>query len=121
MLDLKPYFDAVNAAKAEVQRVASELDALFREGTDEAKTKALAMQPELDEAQKKQDEAEALYESLKKTNQPNAVAQNFVPVSETPASLEDDESKGVMKRSEFEALHPAARVDFLKSGGKVED
>src|SRR3972149_2480689 len=89
MLDLKPYFDAVNTAEAEVQRIANDLDALFREGTDESKGKALELRPALDEAQKKHAEAISLYESMQRSNRPNDIAKNFVPVS--PTSMDDTE------------------------------
>lgn len=121
MLDLKPYHDAVIAADTEVKRIATEIDAHFQEGTDESNEQALALRPALDEAQTKYDNALALYESLKKAVSPSNVAQNFVPVSNTSSIPEDEQSQGVMKRVEFQALNPAARVDFLKSGGKVED
>src|SRR3990172_1204369 len=95
MIDLKPYFDAVNAAEAEVQRVANELDALFRQETDEAKAQALARQPELEKAQAKHAAAISLYEQMQKANRPNDIAKNFVPVSNTPP----DDTEGISHRS----------------------
>ena len=61
MIDLKPYYDAVLTTEAEVQRIAGELDALFRLGTEEGKAKALEMQSLLEDAQKKHAEAACLY------------------------------------------------------------
>lgn len=121
MLDLKPYFDAVNTAKAEVQRVAGEIDALFSLGTDESKAQALGLRPALDEAQAKAEEANHLYESLKSANMSGDVAVNFVPVSQTPSSPEVEKPKGVMKRTDWNALSPNERAAFVTGGGVLED
>ena len=121
MIDLKPYFDAVNATEAEVQRIASELDALFRLDTAEDKAKALTMQPQLEEAQKKHAEAVALYESMQKANRPNEVAKNFVPVSTTQPEPAGGSQPTVIKRQEYDHLSLIDRDRFIKSGGKLED
>jgi len=122
MLDLKPYYDAANAANAEVQRIAGEIDAHFQAGTDEGKQQALALRPALDEAQAKAGEALKLYESLKTSAQPGDLAKGFVPVSTTPTDPETPEApKGVLKLNEFQALAPAERMKFIKAGGVVED
>jgi hypothetical protein len=119
MLDLKPYYDAVVTAEANLKAKAEEINALFFLGTDEAKTQALALRPALDEAQNKYDQAAVLYESLKKANSISNVAAAFVPVSDT--SPTPDAPRGVMKRIDFFALLPAAREEHLRKGGKVED
>jgi hypothetical protein len=121
MLDLKPYFDAVNTANEEVQRIAAEIDAAFQLGTDEGKTQALALRPALDEAQSKADEAMKLYDSLKKANQPSNLAAAFVPVSQTPTTPDDEQPKGVMKRKDFLALNSADREAHIRGGGTIED
>jgi ElaB/YqjD/DUF883 family membrane-anchored ribosome-binding protein len=121
MLDLKPYFDAVNAAEAEVQRIASELDALFREGTDESKTKALELRPALDEAQDKHAQAVTLYQAMQKANRPNDVARNFVPVSTQSEPAEGSHQPTVIKRQEYDRLSLVDRDRFVRSGGSVED
>lgn len=120
MLDLKPYYDAVVTADAELKTVASNIDTLFRTGTDEAKDQALALRPALEEAIGKYDRAEQLYDSLKKANLVSNVAANFVPVSPTNPAPEDP-SSGAMKRADFMALTPAARAEHIKCGGTVED
>lgn len=121
MLDLKPYFDAVNAAEAEVQRIANELDELFRQGTDESTAQALAMRPALDEAQKKHNEAVTLYETMQRANRPNDVAKNFVPISNTPVELPEGQQPTVIKRKDYDALSLVDRARFIKSGGTLED
>ncbi len=121
MNDLKIYYDAVNAAEAEVQRVAHELDELFREETEESKAKALAMKPELEAALARQAEAVALYEAMQKTNRPNDVARNFVPVSTTRPDETEGHQPSVIKRQEYNALSLVDRAKFIKSGGTVED
>ncbi len=121
MLDLKPYFDAVNAAESEVQRIAGEIDALFREGTDESKVKALEMKPVLDAAIAKHDEAVALYEAMQKANRPNDVAKNFVPVSNTLPDQAENNQPAVIKRAEYDRMNLIDRARFIRSGGTLED
>lgn len=121
MLDLKPYYDAVNAAEAEVQRVANELDALFRDETDESKAAALAMRPALEAAQGKHAEAVTLYEAMQKANRPNDVARNFVPVSSTSPDVDGNQQPSLIKRDEYDHLSLVDRARFIRSGGRVTD
>jgi len=121
MLDLKPYFDAVNTAEAKVQEIASEIDVLFNEGTDESKEKALALRPALDEAQSKHAAAIALYETMQKANRPNDVAKNFVPVSSTSTELSEGNQPTVIKRQEYDRMSLMDRARFIHSGGILED
>ena len=121
MLDLKPYFDAINTAEAEVQRIANELDVLFREGTDESKLQALALRPALDEAQDKHAEAVSLYEAMQKANRPNDAAKNFVPVSNTRPDDADGSQPSAIKRQDYDRLSLQDRARFIRSGGTVED
>jgi hypothetical protein len=121
MRDLKPYFDAVNIAAEEVQRVAHEIDGCFQDGTEEGKAKALALRPKLDEAQSKHDEATAMYESMQKANRPNDVAQNFVPVTSTTTEPPEGGQPSVIKRQAYDAMSLVDRAKFIRSGGTVED
>lgn len=121
MLDLKPYFDVANTTEAEVQRIANDLDVLFREGTDESKVKALALRPALDEAQTKHAEAVSLYETMQKANRPNDVAKNFVPVTTTSPDDTEGSQPTVIKRQEYDRLSLVDRGKFIRSGGTVED
>lgn len=121
MLDLKPYFDAVNTTEAEVQRIANEIDVLFREGTDESKVKALGLRPALDEAQAKHAEAVSLYESMQKANRPNDAAKNFVPVSNTTSEDDEGRQPTVIKREEYNRLSLNDRAKFIRLGGTLED
>ncbi len=119
MLDLKPYFDAVNSAEEEVQRIANQIHDLFTEGTDESKLKALELRPALDDAQAKHDEAVTLYEAMQKANRPNDIAKNFVPVSSTDPV--ENNQPSVIKRQEYDRMPLVDRAKFVKSGGKLED
>jgi hypothetical protein len=121
MLDLKPYFDAVNAAEEEVQRIANEIDALFIEGTDESKVKALELRPALDEAQAKHAEAVSLYESMQKANRPNDVAKNFIPISNTRPDEAEGSQPTVIKRQEYDQMDLVERARYIRSGGTLED
>jgi len=121
MIDPKPYYDAVNTTEAEVQRIASELDALFRLETDEARSQALVKQAELDEALQKHDEAVDTYERMQKVNRPNEIAKNFVPVSTTQVEPIEGGQPTVIKRQKYNELSLVDRAKFIKSGGTVED
>jgi hypothetical protein len=121
MLDLKPYYDAVLAAEADVQRVANEIDTNFRDGTEEGKAKALALRPALDEAQNKLTEATNFYEAMKNTTRPNDVVKNFVPVSNTSTEEAPGSQTTVIKRQDYDKLDLVNRAKFVKSGGKIED
>lgn len=119
MLDLKPYFDAVNAAEADVQRVANDIDTLFRDGTDESKVKALALRPALEEAQSKHAEAVSLYEAMQIANRPNDVAKNFVPVSTSETA--EGTQPSVIKREDYDRMSLVDRSNFIHSGGILKD
>lgn len=121
MIDLKPYYDAVNAAEAEVQRIANDLDALFRQDSEEARAQALAMQPELEKAQAKHAEAVKLYESMQMTNRPNDVARNFVPVSTTQSEPAEGSQPTLIKRADYERMPLSDRAMYIRSGGRLED
>jgi HK97 family phage major capsid protein len=73
-MDLKPYFDAVNTAEAEVTRLRNEIDSLFRAGDQK---KALDLRPALDEAKTKAKEANDLYLSMRDAGNPADPARNF--------------------------------------------
>lgn len=120
MADLKPYYDAVIEAEAGVQRVANELDEAFREGTEESKKKALELRPALDEAQKKHDEAVSLYEAMQKTNRPNDVAKNFVPIT-NQIPITDGLQPTIIKRQDYDKMSVLDQAKYIRSGGKVED
>ena len=121
MFDLKPYFDAAQAANDEVQRVMDDMNAAFSDGTDEGKTKALEMRPALDAAKKKAEDANALYISMRNAA---GVSENnaarFVPVTDKHASPAGDPARE-MSRRDFLALDAAARMDFIRKGGAVVD
>ncbi len=120
MIDLKPYFDAVNTTEAEVQRVANEMDTLFRQDTDEAKAQALAMQATLEEALAKHDKAVSIYESMQKANRPNEVAKNYVPVAASTEPVEGAQPT-VIKRQDYDRLSQEERALFIRSHGIVKD
>lgn len=121
MIDLKPYFDAVNETEAEVQRIAAELDAMFRLETDASRAEALARRPELEAAQKKHEEAVKFYESMQLVNRPNDVAKNFVPISNAQPEPAEGQQPTLIKRGAYDALSLVDRANFIRSGGKVED
>ena len=121
MLDLKPYYDAVNAAKDEEQNVANQINDLFLEGSDESKIQAMALRSTLEDAQAKLADATAMYESMQLANRPNDAAKNFIPISSTSPDDEEAAQPSVIKRQAYNALSPYDRGMFIKSGGRVED
>ena len=78
-MELKPYFDAVNTAEAEVTRLRNEIDSLFRAGD---KKKALDLRPALEEAKTKAKEANDLYLSMRDAGNPADPGRHFVPAAD---------------------------------------
>jgi hypothetical protein len=122
MPNLKPYYDAALAADAEVKRILNEMDTLFNDGTEDGKTKALELRPALDEAKNKAEQANKLYVSMRDASLENDNAAALFTSPADPAAKSDQEQHPkVIKRAEFDALDVAARMAFMKSGGKVEN
>ncbi len=123
MIDLKPYYDAVQTADAEVQKIAHEIDGHMQQGGDEAVKAALALQDALDAAQTKHAEMVALYESVSKANRPNDIAKNFIPVSTTSSQAEPatNSQPTSIGREAYDRLSLVDRALFIRSGGTVSD
>lgn len=121
MLDLKPYYDAVVDAEAEVQRIAAEIDTQFRVETEEGQAKALELRPALEDAQSKLEDATKFYESMQNSTRPNDVIKNFIPVSNTQADPDEGSQPTLIKRQDYDALSLVDRANFIRSGGKIED
>ncbi len=120
MIDPKPYQDRVIATEAEVQRIAAEIDQLFTNGTDDGIVKALELQPALEKAQTEAAQALAFYKSINRTNRPNDIAKNFVPVS-TETEAAEGSQPSVIKRPDYDRMDLVQRALFIKSGGRIED
>jgi hypothetical protein len=121
MIDLKPYFDSAQKADEEVQKIMTDMDSAFNEGTDEGKLKALEMKPKLDEAKKKALDANALYLSMRDGAAANSdAAKEFIPASGNQV-LPDAAAGKQLDRKEFAALDAAARMKFIQDGGIVVD
>jgi hypothetical protein len=121
MLDLKPYYDAVNSAQAEVDQAANEIDVAMADGSDEGKLKALELQSKLDGALAKLESASKLYESRQKADRPNDIAKNYVPVSDTPVDQDSPSQASEIARGEFNKLSINDQAKFIRSGGTVRD
>lgn len=122
MPNLKPYYDAALSADAEVKQILADMDAAFNDGTDEGKEKALSLRPALDEAKTKAEGANQLYVSMRDASLINdSAASLFTTPSDPAQDDQDDKSPKVIKRVDYDALHPTQRAAYLKSGGKVED
>ncbi len=119
-MNLKQYYDnAKNASDAAIV-LKNQVDELFNNGTDEGIQGAIDLQPQLEAANKRADEANKLYLAMRDAD---AVGSNaaalFVAADEKQAASEDGGEKR-MTRAAFQALSPAARVDFLNTGGKID-
>jgi len=117
MINLKPMYDAAQAASSEVLRIASEIEAAFALGTDEGRQQAMALKSTLDDAEAKAAAANGMYESMVKAASTGAAAAKFVPTN----AAEKAPEKKVITRAEYEALDYQARHEFFKSGGTVVD
>jgi hypothetical protein len=118
-MNLKPYYDAAQAAQGEVLRVASEIDAAFTLGTPEGMTEAMAKREALDAAQAQAEEALKLYQSMQAAAVTSEHAAKFVPVSEDAGK--EQGGKKVITRAEYEAMAYAERHAFFQAGGQIVD
>lgn len=122
MADLKLYLDQVTSAQANVQSILNQIDAAMQLGTPEGAEQALALEPKLDEAIAKRDQAETFYNKIVNAAKSGNVLENFVPVSETPTEPTGEESPtGVMTLAAYNALTPKERLAFANRGGKIQD
>lgn len=120
-VDLKTFYDKAQQARSERTLIENELSTLLADGTEESYQKALDKRPELDKANSRVEEADALYNAMcASAKDAGAAPAMFVPVPTTPADGEKD-AKNEMKRDEFTALDAAKRLEFVKGGGKVID
>lgn len=122
MFNLKPYFDAAQAANAEVLRVANEIDGAFTLGTEEGVQEAMGRREELENAQAKAKAAEDLYQSMRAAAQrgESSEAARFTPVNED-AAKQAQGGKKTVTRAEYEAMAPAEKHAFFTAGGQVVD
>jgi len=120
MADLKPYYDNVLKTQAALNSIINNMDAAMLLGTEEGEEQALALEPMLDEAIAKAERAQAFYDKMVAASKTSDVVKNFVPISDTPTNPEE-QSKGIMNRTEFEQLDQRARAEYIKSGGKIQD
>lgn len=119
MLNLKPVYDAAQAADAKVNGIMAEMLEAFNDGTEEGKQKALDLRPTLEEAKAEAKTANDLYVSMRDAHgDMDASARKFLPVSN--ADTEQD-AKKVITRADYEALDYQARHEFFKNGGSVVD
>lgn len=121
MSNLKTYLDAAIAADAEKQRLMQEIDALFNDGTEDGKKKALELRPALDDAKSKAEQANQLYTSMRDASLVNDNAAALFTPADPAATDSKDADPKVMKVSEYRALSPSAKLAFGKQGGKLED
>ena len=118
-MDLKPFYDAANAASEKMQGILNQMDTAFNEGTEEGKQKALDLRPDLDLAKDEADKANHLYISMRDAASTNdKAAKLFVPAG---AKKPDAEAEHTMSREAFEDLTPQAQMKFIKGGGKIAE
>lgn len=117
-MNLKPIYDAAQAADAELNRVMDAMITAFGEGTEEGTQEALALRPTLDEAKAKAEQANTLYVEMRDAAATSdGAARNFVPV----ASVIPDKDVKKMSREVFFAMDASDQMKFIKGGGKIVD
>jgi len=124
MSKLKPLYDSVREAEAEVQSIMQKMTEALDTGTEEGKQSALDLRPALDEAKKKAGDANQLYISARDAedgNDPDANARKFVPVPGHETDPDNKKGKKEMTRAEFEALNGADRMSFMLADGRLID
>lgn len=118
-MNLKAFYDAAQAASAEVLQVANEIETAFSLGTDAGTEQALSLKATLDEAEAKASAANELYISMRKAGSTGDAAAKFVPVS---GAEQAQTAKKVITRAQYEAMDHPSRYQFLmKDGGMVVD
>ncbi len=120
MPNLKPYYDAALAERADVKRIMAEMDAAFNEGTEDGKKKALELRPALDDAKLKAEEASKLYNSMRDASLVNDSAASLFTTPPDPAK--DDQKDSQKSQGHEAARFPGAYSQrppcFLKSWWK---
>lgn len=119
MKDLKPLYDAVIEAEAEVDKIEHLMLAAFETGTEEGKAEALGMRPALDEAKNRAKEANLAYISLRESDAvESGNARKFVPV---PGAEKQAGQGKQLTQKEFDALSAADKMSFMLNDGKIVD
>jgi len=117
MINLKPFYDAAQAAGSEVLRVAAEIETAFALGTEEGMQQAMGLKSMLDDTETKADATNALYQSMVKAASTGAAAAKFAPEN----NGQEAQEKKVITRASYEALDFEARHKFFADGGSVVD
>lgn len=120
MADLKPHYDRLIAAQANVQSIINQIDAAMQKATPEGEAEALALAPQLDGALEQRDQAQKFYVALQKASTgPNVQAQ-FVPVS-APQTGDEPEERKTLTLAEYNNLSPKQRLAFAKGDGQISE
>lgn len=115
-MNLKPYFDAANAAEARVQKIAAQINDLFESGQND---EALELRPKLDTAKAEAHQAHQLYLSMAAaTTSDGDPAQRFVPVGGDgePKEVRDMRASNEYVQDFFAALRMGASPKSVRSG-----
>lgn len=121
MADLKLYLDQVTNAQAAVQSIVNQIDAALQLGTPEGADQALALESQLDEAIAKRSQAEGFYNKIVNAMKSTDLLKNFVPVSDTLSTPTEEAKPKVVNMAAWKNMTPRERLEFAKSGGKLED
>ena len=121
MSELKGTYDRVLQAQAERDLIVNEIETAMALGTPEGDENALAMQPQLDVAQKKVVDLETLYTNMQAIAKAGKINAQFVPVSNTSNdAIQEEKEPKVLDLAAYNQLSPRERLAFAKSGGKIE-
>lgn len=122
MIDLKKFYDAAAAAQTEKTAKAVEIQKLFDLGETE---KALGMKKDLDTLNKKAQDAEEMYISMREASKGANPGEEFVPATDRQKAQEMKDND-ILKSNEytrafFKALAVGASVKEFKRAGAPED
>lgn len=121
MSDFKATYDRVLQAQADRDVIVNEIEAAMAKGTPEGDSEALALQERFDEAQKKVVDLETMYTNMQAVAKAGKINAQFVPVSSTTNEAIQEEAKPkVLNMADYNKLSPRERLEFAKSGGKLE-
>jgi hypothetical protein len=122
MSDLKAVYDRVLAAQAERDLIVNEIENEMAKGTPESDQKALELGQKLDEAQKKVTDLEGMYNNMQVIAKAGKINAQFVPVSNTTnEAVQEEKGPKVLNMADYNKLSPRERLEFAKSGGKLEE
>jgi HK97 family phage major capsid protein len=116
-MDIKKFYDAVNAANARLQEIAGRIETLYDQNKIE---EGLALKPELDQARKAYDDANQMYLSVlaMSTKDGDGNARKFVPMGgdREPQAVTDMRASREYVQTFFKAMKNGVSPKTIEAG-----